>query len=64
MLRSPLSLSFETAFGLLRMRLKGRLEAVAEMIARKAYEIGIAAGRTAVRADVTRSASITCARLS
>jgi len=27
MLRSPLSLSFETAFGLLRMRLKGRLEA-------------------------------------
>jgi hypothetical protein len=36
MLRSPLSLSFETAFGLLRMRLKGCLEAEAELIIRNA----------------------------
>jgi len=40
MLRSPLSLSFETPrfARLLRMRLKGRLEAEAELITRKTYD--------------------------
>jgi len=41
MLRSPLSLSFETAAfrGLLWMRLKGRLEAEAELITRISHDL-------------------------